>query len=192
METCALAQIVFSPHTRWCRIERAAETAHTLDNVVTAAVFHAPMFALNADAWENACIYRATCAGRAHTPAWVRTHRHTASNTDRSRVPVSTPRKRAAGRDRAYPGHVDHAGGVPRADVRAERQRTVERLRAGHTLSMAMKSVRLRDVYIFIRKYTMHTHKESEIRIDMYMDRIDICIRFYMDKWIDGCYLDRT
>jgi hypothetical protein len=29
--------------------------AHTVDNVVTAAVFHAPMLALNADAEENAC-----------------------------------------------------------------------------------------------------------------------------------------
>jgi hypothetical protein len=29
--------------------------AHTAYNVVTAAVFHAPMFALNADAEENAC-----------------------------------------------------------------------------------------------------------------------------------------
>ena len=32
-----------------------AEATHTLDNVVTAAVFHAPMFALNADAEANAC-----------------------------------------------------------------------------------------------------------------------------------------
>ncbi len=32
-----------------------AETAHTLDNVVTEAVFHAPMSALKADASANAC-----------------------------------------------------------------------------------------------------------------------------------------
>ncbi len=31
------------------------EAAHTWDNVVTAAVFHAPMFALKADAELNAC-----------------------------------------------------------------------------------------------------------------------------------------
>jgi hypothetical protein len=29
--------------------------AHTPYNVVTDAVFHAPMFALNTDAWPNAC-----------------------------------------------------------------------------------------------------------------------------------------
>jgi hypothetical protein len=34
---------------------RAEKAAHTEDNVVTAAVFHAPMFALNADAYWNAC-----------------------------------------------------------------------------------------------------------------------------------------
>ncbi len=34
----------------WWRAARAEKAAHTLDNVVTAAVFHAPMFALNADA----------------------------------------------------------------------------------------------------------------------------------------------
>ena len=32
-----------------------AEATHTLDNVVTAAVFHAPIFALKADAEANAC-----------------------------------------------------------------------------------------------------------------------------------------
>ena len=39
---------------RW-RAARAEKAAHTLDNVVTAAVFHAPMFALNAVADWNAC-----------------------------------------------------------------------------------------------------------------------------------------
>jgi hypothetical protein len=39
---------------RW-RAARAQETAHTEDNEVTAAVFHAPMSALNADADQNAC-----------------------------------------------------------------------------------------------------------------------------------------
>ncbi len=34
---------------RW-RAARAEKAAHTPSNVVTAAVFHAPMFALNADA----------------------------------------------------------------------------------------------------------------------------------------------
>ncbi len=36
--------------TARCRIERAAETVHTPAIFDTAAVFHAPMFALNADA----------------------------------------------------------------------------------------------------------------------------------------------
>ena len=31
------------------------KAAHTLDNELTEAVFHAPMFALNAFAWRNAC-----------------------------------------------------------------------------------------------------------------------------------------
>jgi hypothetical protein len=141
------------PHTQWCRIERAAETAHTLNNVVTAAVFHAPMFALNADAERNACIYRSTCAV-AHTHRRVSAHTDTSCQTLTERV--SATGKPATGRNGAYIRHVDHEGGVPRADVRVERRRTEERLRAGHTLSTAMKSVRLRDVYI---------------RIDMNMDR---------------------
>jgi hypothetical protein len=33
----------------------AEKAAHTLNNEVTRAVFHAPMFALNADADKNAC-----------------------------------------------------------------------------------------------------------------------------------------
>ena len=36
-------------------LRTTAGTAHTEHNVVTAAVFHAPMFALNADADWNAC-----------------------------------------------------------------------------------------------------------------------------------------
>ena len=39
---------------RW-RAARAGKAAHTPCNVVAAAVFHAPMFALNADAPLNAC-----------------------------------------------------------------------------------------------------------------------------------------
>jgi hypothetical protein len=39
---------------RW-RAARAGKAAHTPCNVVAAAVFHAPMFALNADAEMNAC-----------------------------------------------------------------------------------------------------------------------------------------
>jgi len=71
-------------HTRPRRIEarqsasaivRAAgpRAAHTEDNVVTRAVFHAPMFALNADADWNACVPRphaVTADGKAL--AWVR------------------------------------------------------------------------------------------------------------------------
>jgi hypothetical protein len=37
----------------WCAA--GPEAAHTLDNVVTRAVFHAPMFASKADAEKNAC-----------------------------------------------------------------------------------------------------------------------------------------
>ena len=52
------------------RISRAtAETAHTQVNVVTDAVFHAPMFALNADASRNAC--EPTTRG---VRRWKRTH----------------------------------------------------------------------------------------------------------------------
>ncbi len=36
-------------------LRTTAGTAHTEDNVVTRAVFHAPMFALNADADPNVC-----------------------------------------------------------------------------------------------------------------------------------------
>jgi hypothetical protein len=39
---------------RW-RAARAEKAAHTYSNVVTRAVFHAPMFELNADAMKNAC-----------------------------------------------------------------------------------------------------------------------------------------
>ncbi len=35
--------------------QQARKTAHTEDKSVTVAVFHAPMFALNADADMNAC-----------------------------------------------------------------------------------------------------------------------------------------
>ncbi len=36
-------------------VRAGPEAAHTERNVVTEAVFHAPMFALKADAKENAC-----------------------------------------------------------------------------------------------------------------------------------------
>ena len=36
-------------------VRAGPEAAHTENNVVTEAVFHAPMFALKADAEENAC-----------------------------------------------------------------------------------------------------------------------------------------
>ncbi len=36
-------------------VRAGPEAAHTLDNVVTEAVFHAPMFALKADAESKAC-----------------------------------------------------------------------------------------------------------------------------------------
>jgi hypothetical protein len=37
-------------------LHATAETAHTEDKSTTRAVFHAPMFALNADADVNACV----------------------------------------------------------------------------------------------------------------------------------------
>ncbi len=37
------------------RAARAGQAGHTEDKSVSAAVFHAPMFALNADAEKNAC-----------------------------------------------------------------------------------------------------------------------------------------
>ena len=59
---------------RW-RAARAGK-AHTPANVVTAAVFHAPMFALNADADQNACAPshpRSTPTGRrSHVSARMR------------------------------------------------------------------------------------------------------------------------
>jgi hypothetical protein len=75
---------------RW-RAARAEKAAHTLPNVVTAAVFHAPTFALNADADLNACepshprstptaharMCRRVCVGaqsQTHTRARTRMH----------------------------------------------------------------------------------------------------------------------
>jgi hypothetical protein len=54
---------IHSPTERTTRaaLHATAERAHTEDNVVTAAVFHAPMFALNADAPLNA--WRPTTVG---------------------------------------------------------------------------------------------------------------------------------
>jgi hypothetical protein len=66
LHVCARARIGgAAAHNRPRRAEAPAEraivraagpgAAHTPDNEVTAAVFHAPMFALNADAHPNAC-----------------------------------------------------------------------------------------------------------------------------------------
>jgi hypothetical protein len=64
---------IYSPTERATRAALHAEKAHTEDSVVARAVFHAPMFALNADADMNACpTERMTAplrmtAGTAHT-----------------------------------------------------------------------------------------------------------------------------
>jgi hypothetical protein len=62
METYAHAR-VRTPPRQCCRTQarspaktdKAPKRLHTEDNVDTDAVFHAPMFALNADAERNAC-----------------------------------------------------------------------------------------------------------------------------------------
>ena len=80
------------PNTRPPAVARrpGPKAAHTADNVVTAAVFHAPMFALNADAQANACapkppavdadgkalasLRRGSVGAQSHTRARTRTH----------------------------------------------------------------------------------------------------------------------
>jgi hypothetical protein len=84
------------------------KAAHTWDNVMTAAVFHAPMFALNADAWVNACAPRppAVHAGgrRSHVSARMRgtpiAHAHTRARTDaaRARACAAGPHRRSVHR----------------------------------------------------------------------------------------------
>jgi hypothetical protein len=81
---------------------RGPEAAHTLDNVVTEAMFHAPMLALNAVAERNACEpINATLGGgvksshasarmrarpRTHTSARARAHARTAAPYCRPRA----------------------------------------------------------------------------------------------------------
>ena len=88
---------------RW-RAARAGNAAHTWDNEVTAAVFHAPMFALNADAEENACepshtrstptegarMCRSGCVGPQSY-----THMHTRTDAARGRVYAACPHRRS-------------------------------------------------------------------------------------------------
>jgi hypothetical protein len=53
-----------------CVARRWPKAAHTWNNVVTDAVFHAPMFALNANVLANACepsLTRSTPTERART-----------------------------------------------------------------------------------------------------------------------------
>jgi hypothetical protein len=60
------------------------EAAHTEDNVVTEAVFHAPMFALKADAERNACEpINATLGGGvkcSHTSARMQSRQRTSTS----------------------------------------------------------------------------------------------------------------
>jgi hypothetical protein len=135
---------------------RAEKAAHTAYNVVTRAVFHAPMFALNADACENACAPKPHVVHadgrRSHVSARVcgrpyPTHTHTrarisgpAAHNGLRRIddPPSASRlwwRAARGRKGgAYPVQRGYTRGVPRADVRVERRRIrQERLRAEAT-----------------------------------------------------------
>jgi hypothetical protein len=98
-----------APHRRPDRARPAGggtvpgrKAAHTQCNVVTAAVFHAPMFALNADAEANACkpnhtrstpterarMCRRGCAGaRSHTRTRARTRaQHVGACVRRARI----------------------------------------------------------------------------------------------------------
>ncbi len=92
---------------RW-RAARAEKAAHTSDKVVTRAVFHAPMFALNVLALVNACepshprstpterarMCRRGCKG----PNRTRTHTHAHMDAARGRVCAEGPHRRSARR----------------------------------------------------------------------------------------------
>jgi hypothetical protein len=75
---------------------QAEKAAHTLNNVVTDAVFHAPMFALNADAERNTCEPshpRSTPTARARMRRRRMrerpiAHAHTRARTDAARARV--------------------------------------------------------------------------------------------------------
>jgi hypothetical protein len=73
--------------------------AHTWYNEVTAAVFHAPMFALNADAEENACAPKPHAVdadgARSHGSARMRARRSTPAPT-RARTSAQHVRASAA------------------------------------------------------------------------------------------------
>ena len=87
------------PNTRPPAVARrpGPKAAHTAPNVVTPAVFHAPMFALNADAEANACAPshpRSTPTGRrSHVSARMRAR------------PISHAHARAHGRNRGACAH---------------------------------------------------------------------------------------
>ena len=84
------------------RAARAEKAAHTEDNEVTAAVFHAPMFALNAFAYWNTCAPshpRSTPTGRrSHVSARMhgrpnshaRGGAHTGAHVGRVCTPIPT------------------------------------------------------------------------------------------------------
>jgi hypothetical protein len=99
---------------RW-RAARAGKAAHTQCNVVTDAVFHAPMFALNAHAVRNACEPshpRSTPAGRrSHVSARMR-GRPIAHHT-RARTGAARGRACAAGAHWRFV----HRGSQTRMDI---------------------------------------------------------------------------
>jgi hypothetical protein len=83
----------------------AEKAAHTEFNVVTDAVFHAPMSALNADAYTNACAPnhpRSTADGtRSHGSARMRARpiararAHARTDAARGRVRAAGPHRRS-------------------------------------------------------------------------------------------------
>ncbi len=95
-----------APMTRRARPARggappgAGKAAHTWDNEVIDAVFHAPMFALNADACENAC---------APTPHAVHSRREGARMCRRGCVRTRSQTRTRARTDTAH-GRVCAAG----------------------------------------------------------------------------------
>ncbi len=89
---------IYSPTERTTRaaLRATAEKTNTEDNVVTRAVFHAPMFALNVFALENACEPTAhrphgwKAYARPHAYTYMYTRAHTSSKSGRRQDRVAT------------------------------------------------------------------------------------------------------
>jgi hypothetical protein len=88
----------------WRAAARAGKAAHTEDKSVTRAVFHAPMFALNAAAEANACEPKPPAVDaditRSHVSARMRgrpnrTRTHARARTQRARACAAGPHRRS-------------------------------------------------------------------------------------------------